>query len=338
MFTSSQLSGSASHLTTACQQQVRHFSRRRIAYPYYPAPRMGRTHEKDHKTNLKHQMNLFLGKKNYKGEYVGNRYFNAPQDHKPNYITPDAENGSPLINPKTGEQLDYYGNKLEKRESAVKRRNPLAPFPNNQFCTTNFALSEADKEEIYQKVIVEKLPIQEVAVSFGLRIPRVEAISRLKEIEKQWAKGKKITTELQTMSQTMYKMFPLFERPLHSENLSEIPVPVKTLQSRFLTIAESEPFGPVDAAKILGLEPAEQTLENLAKTGGHSTTLKSDVKAKEVFTAKVEEKDRYVFKFTKAKVGSVGFRYGTTLRDNKKDRKFTYDNSGKMVNALPLSG
>lgn len=299
---------------------------------------MGRTQEKDHKTNLKHQMNLFLGKKNYKGEYIANRYAKAPQDHKPNYITPDVENGSPLIDPKSGEQLDYYGNKLEKREFAARRRNPLAPFPNNQYCTTNFALSEADKEEIYQKVIVEKLPIQEVAVSFGIRIPRIEAIARLKEIEKKWIKENQITEELKTMSQTMYKMFPLFERPLHSENLSEIPVPVKTLQSRFLTIAESEPFGPVDAAKILGLEPAEQTLENLGKTGGHSTTLKSKAKAKEVFTAKVEENDRYVFKFTKTKVGSVGFRYGTTLRDNKKDRKFSYDNNGKMINALPLSG
>ncbi|KAH3676068.1 hypothetical protein WICMUC_002365 [Wickerhamomyces mucosus] len=337
IISNNQLTGKAYKLSNACHQQARNFSRRRIAYPFYSVPRMGRTHEKDHKTNLKHQMALFLGKKNFKGEYTSNKYFEASNNHKPKYINPDRESGSPLINPKTGEALDYYGNKLILRQNQ-RERNILAPFPTNEFCQTNLALSETDKEEIYKKIVIEKLPIQDVAVSFGIRIPRLEAVARLKEIEKRLIKEKKITEEMKSMAQTMYKMFPLFERPVHSENLSEIPVPVKTLQSRFLTIAESEPFGPVDAAKVLGLEPAEETLKKLAETGGHSTITSSKANEKQIFTAKQNEKDRFVFKFTKAKVGEVGFRYGTTLRDNKKDRKFTFDNSGKMINALPISG
>lgn len=282
-------------------------------------------------------MGLFLGKKNYKGEYPNNKYFNPPQDHQPNYIAPDLERGVSQIDYKTGKPIDLNGKPLE---NSVQKRpdRKLTPFPNNQFTQTNLALSNEDREEIYQRIAVDKVPIQEVAVNFGIKIPRLEAVVRLKEIEKKWQAKNKVTPELKKMSNTMYKMFPLFERPRHSDNLSEIPVPVKTLQSRFLTIAESEPFGPVDAAKVFGLEPASETLAKLAETGHTDSVKSSQNKQKEVFTAKAEEKDRYVFKFHKAKVGQVGFRYGTTLRDNKKDRKFSYNNSGKMVNALPTSG
>jgi hypothetical protein len=315
---------------------VRHFSKRRIAYPFYPTAPRGRTEKKDHKTNLRYQMELFLGKKNYKGEYVNNKYYTAPQNHQPNYITPDLENGVALVDFRTGKPLDAKGNVLESTPF-VRPERKMAPFPSNPFCKTNLNLSKEDKEEVYQKIVVQKVPIQEVAVNYGIKIPRLEAVVRLKEIEKKWETQKRITPEVQKMANTMYKMFPLFERPRHSDNLSEIPVPVKTLQSRFLTIAESEPFGPVDAAKVFDLEPASETLQRLAETGHHATTNDTD-KQREVFVAKSKEEDRYVFKFHKAKVGQVGFRYGTTLRDNKKDRKFAFDDSGKMINALPTSG
>jgi hypothetical protein len=199
-------------------------------------------------------------------------------------------------------------------------------------------LSKQDREDIYQKVEVEKTPIQQVAIEYGIKIPRLEAVVKLKEIEHKMTQAGKITPELTKMSETMYRMFPLFEKEVHSENLSEIPVPVKTLQSKFVTIAESEPFGPIDAAKVFGLEPAAETLEKLGSGDHHLTDKESKKQEKEVFTAKSKNSDRFVFHFTKAKVGEVGFRYGTTLRDNKKDRKFTFDNSGKMVNALPTSG
>lgn len=281
-------------------------------------------------------MEQFLGKKNFKGEYSSNKYFHAPKNHQPNYITPDLENGGALVDLKTGKPLDVKGNVLENTPF-VRPERKLMPFPSNTFCQTNLALTTQDKEEIYQKVVVEKVPIQEVAVSFGIKIPRLEAVVRLKQVEKKWASNNRITPELQKMSSTMYKMFPLFERPRHSDNLSEIPVPVKTLQSRFITIAESEPFGPVDAAEVFGLEPASETLQRLAETGHHAKVNDKD-KDREMFIADPKKDDRYVFKFHKAKVGQVGFRYGTTLRDSKKDRKFSFDNSGKMINALPTSG
>lgn len=281
-------------------------------------------------------MEQFLGKKNFKGEYTQNKYFEAPQNHQPNYITPDLENGGALVDRRTGKPLDVKGNVLDSTPF-VRPERKLMPFPSNNFCQTNLALSNQDKEEIHQKVVAQKVPIQEVAVSYGIKIPRLEAVVRLKQVEHKWEQQNRITPELARMSKTMYKMFPLFERPRHSDNLSEIPVPVKTLQSRFITIAESEPFGPVDAAKVFDLEPASETLQRLAETGHHAKISNKD-QDREVLVAESKKEDRYVFKFHKAKVGNVGFRYGTTLRDNKKDRGFAYDNSGKMVSALPTSG
>lgn len=128
----------------------------------------------------------------------------------------------------------------------------------------------------------------------------------------------------------MYKMFPLYNPPVGADNLTEIPTPSKTLHQRFLTISESEPFGPVDAAKIFQLEPASETLNNLTEVKdhhGHS----GDVNLKKVVVGTQKEGDRSVFKFTKAKTGSVGFRYGASKRDRKKDRAVGFDRVGDMV-------
>lgn len=125
----------------------------------------------------------------------------------------------------------------------------------------------------------------------------------------------------------MYKMFPLYSVQSSPENLTEIPTPHKTLHQRFLTISESEPFGPLDAAELYGLEPASQTLDNITQH------IKGD-DVKQVNTVVVgEEKagDKAVFKFIQAKAGNVGFRYGASRRDRKKDRRVGFDKEGRMV-------
>lgn len=136
------------------------------------------------------------------------------------------------------------------------------------------------------------------------------------------------------MSSTFYNMFPVFEPESNfaRENLSEIPVPRRALSSRFLTIAESEPFGPVDAAKVLELEPAAQTLEKMGSIGEHGDNHNhSKGPSKRTVYGEVREGDRSVFKFTESKVGKVGHRYGAGIRDNKKDRKIGFNEVGQMV-------
>ncbi|GMG35858.1 unnamed protein product [Ambrosiozyma monospora] len=141
------------------------------------------------------------------------------------------------------------------------------------------------------------------------------------------------------MNDVIYKMFPVYENSgFQAENLTEIPIPEKTQQSRFLTIAESQPFGPVDAAKEFGLEPAAVTLQKLSETGAHSahTAGGSGAKSgsKKSFISPMKEGDRHAFRFTDAKVGQVGYRYGKVFRDNRKDRKIGFDAAGNMIYLL----
>lgn len=130
----------------------------------------------------------------------------------------------------------------------------------------------------------------------------------------------------------MYKMFPLFEPPVDAENLTEIPTPQRTLHQRFLTISESEPFGPVQAADIFGLEPAQTTLDNLAEF--QDTTVDHKTKTNQILVGKQKQGDSAMFKFTHAQSGNVGFRYGASRRDRKKDRAIGFDKAGKMVNMV----
>lgn len=321
-------------------QQVRNISRRRLAYPFYPFKRLGRTHPKKHDTNLKSAMRQFLGPKNYKGEYVMNSYFAVPNNHVPNYIKPDLERGQALKDPNTGKRLveRYDGVLVEAPENRRLENLPenrvLQPFPSNPHCKTNYMVSNELKDQIYNDIQVNGLSTQQVSQNYGLKIPRVEAIVKLVGIEKKWEKNKRVTPELKTMSDTLYKMFPLFtpEKQYTRENLSEIPVPQKALSSRFLTIAESQPFGPIDAAEVLELEPAVKTLEKLATIGEHSEGhIKKQEKSTKVVYGELRQGERSQLKFTHARVGEVGHRYGRVLRDNKKDRKIGFNELGQMI-------
>lgn len=131
----------------------------------------------------------------------------------------------------------------------------------------------------------------------------------------------------------MYKMFPLYQPPVDAENLTEIPMPVKTLHQRFLTISESEPFGPIDAAKVFGIEPAGITLKKLTQVDDTKEEIDQS-HTQEVIVGIQKQGDRGLFKFVNAQAGEVGYRYGTSLRDTKRDRAIGYDRAGKAVNLV----
>ena len=321
--------------------QVRHVSRRRIAYPFYPFKKLGRQHPKKHDTNLMTAMRQFLGPKNYKGEYVMNKYFTVPTNHVPNYIKPDLERGQSLEHPVTKKplQLRYDGTLgpppvENKRLQNIFKDRLLQPFPSNPHCKTNYVLSPQLKQSIFEEITVEGLSAQQVSQKYGLKIPRVEAIVKLVSVENSWNRRNRVSSDLKTMDETLYRMFPVFDSDasFKRENLSEIPVPQKTLASRFLTIAESEPFGPVDAAHVLELEPAVETLRNLSTVGEHSSGhQQSTNKNTKVIYGELVEGERSQYKFTNAKVGKVGYRYGSGNRDNKKDRRIGFNKLGQMV-------
>ncbi|ODV86648.1 hypothetical protein CANARDRAFT_27075 [[Candida] arabinofermentans NRRL YB-2248] len=326
--------------------QVRY--RRTLAYPFYskagniPAVRRGK------QTVFKRLMDEFLGPKNFKGDYYLNKYAYPNQDHTTNYIDPRSERGltdiKPIVNSNeteavSGDREDEaaLGGVLTDSDGRGRERNPLQPFPMNNRCFTNVNVSLETKQQIVNDIVNLEMSSQEVAIKYGLKIQRIEAILKLDEIETRMTEQGTINQDMKKMAQVMYKMFPLYDPRRHKENLTEIPIPEKTLHSRFLTIAESEPFGPVDAAKEFDLEPASVTLQRLSEGGEHSShalTGKGKKISNKTFIATMHEGDKSAFRFTDVKVGQVGYRYGKTLRDNKKDRKIGFDASGKMVYLL----
>lgn len=141
-----------------------------------------------------------------------------------------------------------------------------------------------------------------------------------------------INKDLSRFSNIFNKMFPVFKAPKDADNLTEIPTPAKTLRQRFLTISESEPFGPVDAAKIFELEPAQETLDNLTEFKEPSEI--GERKTNEVVVGSEKQGEKNQFRFTKATAGDVGHRYGASRRDRKKDRAIGFDKLGRMVYTL----
>lgn len=304
--------------------QVRY--RRTLAYPFYskagniPPTRKGRK-----QTVFKRLMDQFLGPKNYKGDYYLNKYNYPKADHSTNYIDPRLERSNTLLEPLSEFEA------LEEAETTRRRgKNPLQPFPLNSKCLTNLQINNEIKKDIVNDILINKVPSQQIALKYNLKIQRIEAILKLNAIEQEWEEKGLIQGDLKKMSKTLYKMFPLYDPQTNAENLTEIPIPKETLQSRFLTIAESEPFGPVDAAREFNLEPAAVTLERLSEGGEHSSHHADSSKSKtdNSFVAPMHQGDKYAFKFTPVKVGKVGYRYGKVFRDNRKDRKVAYDAAG----------
>lgn len=137
------------------------------------------------------------------------------------------------------------------------------------------------------------------------------------------------------MSNTMRQMFPVLRaNSSQKDDLTEIPVPDETRHQRFMNVAESEPFGPIDAAKVLNIEPAAETLEKLSQHGNQAHVKSSLTNEKEVsFLGPQLEGEQALFKFTNAKAGDVGHRYGASRPDRRHARKVRYTATGQMVYA-----
>ena len=165
-------------------------SKRTIAYPPYPFDLLNKNDKVRHDSNLKSAMRQFLGPKNFKGEHVYNKYYSSPQNHHPNYITPDLERGQALRDPVDGTVLKYVGDKAvipATGRSPFDARGTRAfrPFPQNEHCRTNLILDEQTRLEIYEKIQIDKLSTQEVSRAYGLKVPRIEAVVKLVALEKK---------------------------------------------------------------------------------------------------------------------------------------------------------
>lgn len=119
-----------------------------------------------------------------------------------------------------------------------------------------------------------------------------------------------------------------------TDELSEILMPNETRTQRFISIAESEPFGPVDAAKVLGIDSATTLLDKITSVDHvHDKDNKTKVARTDAFIAPQLNGEKAVFRFSAAKVGQVGYRYGAARDDQKHNRKVKYNSIGEKTYA-----
>ncbi len=315
--------------------QVRFKGSRSVAYPargmrfrtYSPS-------ERKYKSLMRLQMKDWLGPKNYKGEYLHNIYYAPPKHHQPNYIN-DRLGANVLL------KKDKKGNIVsDPRESDGRKpsfnRSNLSPFPNNPATVTNKVIEESLKETVINDM-KRGISLMDISINTGIKIPRLQGLLKLDEIERKWRDEKRITRELEILDNTMYEMFPVFSLDSVSKTSfadDQISADPKARAGRFLTIAESEPFGPLDAANELNIEPAADIL---AKSKDFTYISEKAAKEKEnrarIFIAPQLKGEKSLLRFTHARVGHVGFRYGASKDDNKRNRKVKFNEIGEMVYA-----
>ncbi|KAG5358368.1 37S ribosomal protein S35 [Yarrowia sp. B02] len=284
------------------------------------------------KTLLRLQYEDWKGKRNMKGDAISNKYFYPAKDHVPSYINPRWDNGNP--------------NRDDLTKPDVGLDDAHRPFPMNPFARTNCVLTEDTRARIVKDVNENGLSLEDVSTKYGIQLVRVRALLKLNEVRQSFTVDPKYRGDLNKFSTQILEMLPKlrehalagkhYSKPQGQQNLSEVPVPSATRGSRFMTLAESEPFGPLESAKLLDLAPAADVLEEMQNVvSDHSEMAEIEfqkAKAKgdvfDVVKTSASKPNGVVFRFKKAEVGKVGHRYGAYKDDRKKDRKVTYDRLG----------
>lgn len=153
--------------------------KRTIAYPRYdPQHKPVKTSPKDHSPVNRLALKAWLGPRNIRGEYYRNRYYYPPQNHVPNYITP---NGQTVVD------STYEADKQPKPMLVARNTDPrVNPFPQNPACRTSQVIPHAMRDSIVADVEENGLHTQEAALKYGIKVARVDAIVRLNKVEKRW--------------------------------------------------------------------------------------------------------------------------------------------------------
>lgn len=148
--------------------------------------------------------------------------------------------------------------KEDRHKMPKERASDLRPYPLNNDFRSQSILSEELREELYKKIVDEKVDLSTVSALYGVDMRRVAAVVRLKAIEKNWvSEGKKLATPyaeavMQMVPQTHFNR-KLLEDPKKNfshESINDLPVHPYTRQQIFYPTSESRQFTRADAAKV----------------------------------------------------------------------------------------
>ncbi|KAK6007046.1 hypothetical protein QM012_006054 [Aureobasidium pullulans] len=208
------------------------------------------------------------------------RVFREPLSGSTNYLGAYDRSGN-LIRLKAGaeqenDQEDQADEEKEAKTSEKSNELPrergrdLRPYPLNRDFQSQSVLSEALREEIYKKIVDEKVDLSTVSALYGVDMRRVAAVVRLKTIERNWvAEGKKLATPyhdavLQMLPQTRFnpKLLEDPKKSISHESINDLPVHPYTRTQIFYPTSESRQFTRADAAKVFSptLLPADKRI------------------------------------------------------------------------------
>ncbi|CAD0086536.1 unnamed protein product, partial [Aureobasidium mustum] len=163
----------------------------------------------------------------------------------------------------------------EKEAKAAENRNELPregasdlrPYPLNNDFRSQSVLSEELREEIYKKIVDEKVDLSTVSALYGVDMRRVAAVVRLKTIERNWVA--ELATPyhdavLQMVPQTRFnrKLLEDPKKTISHESINDLPVHPYTRTQIFYPTSESRQFTRADAAKVFSptLLPADERI------------------------------------------------------------------------------
>ncbi|CAI2169364.1 17224_t:CDS:2 [Funneliformis geosporum] len=141
--------------------------------------------------------------------------------------------------------LNNEGNRFINVSKGPNYLNTTTPFPMNPFFKPQPPLNDRTKEEIWLKFTEAEQTPRKIGGEYGISIKRVEAILKLKKMEKEMIK-KGITLQ-ENLRENMESL--LGARSFHTEPLTDM-LP-KIGKPNFTLVDENKDFSPEDAAKAL---------------------------------------------------------------------------------------
>ncbi|KAL2813244.1 eukaryotic mitochondrial regulator protein-domain-containing protein [Aspergillus granulosus] len=150
----------------------------------------------------------------------------------------------------------------EKYADGERVPGPSRPFPLNFSFKSEAILSEELRNDIYERVVVQKQSVRAVSVKMGVDMRRVAAVCRLVELEKRWREqGKPLALPYARAVHEMVPTTPLYdkehkqrERP--HEEINDLPAHRLTDPQIFYPTSESRQFTRVDAGRVFSAAPA----------------------------------------------------------------------------------
>ncbi|KAI8372242.1 eukaryotic mitochondrial regulator protein-domain-containing protein [Choanephora cucurbitarum] len=146
------------------------------------------------------------------------------------------------------------GSKFARPAKGTTNYLSVTPFPNNPLFQPRPPLSDARRQEIYDAFVTdpENWTVRKLATKYGISLKRVEAILKLKSLEKEMemngvALQKKFNKGMEQLM-GVDKTAEILREPL-----ADVFPPVG--KPKFKTLKEDAPFTPQDAAKELNRIP-----------------------------------------------------------------------------------